>query len=177
MDASRRAAPAQPPLRRRHAPIGFVRRSFPPWRFDLGLPFTTNVPLSAADGIRSGEARQIRVLVQVLDGGARRKCGRLPRSARRSSQSTIRLREPAVPPGANSSPARPRCGKPPATGPMTAMPCAAKSQAALAAIAPATAINEAGILGANRSRMSTPATTTVERPAKADSLEGRWRST
>ena len=41
----------------------------------------------------------------------------------------------------------PRCGRPPATGPMVAMPRPAKFQAALTAVAPMTANNEPGTLG------------------------------
>ena len=46
----------------------------------------------------------------------------------------------------------PRCGKPPATGPMVAMPCPAKFQAALAAVAPTTASSGTGHPGSESAK-------------------------
>ena len=55
----------------------------------------------------------------------------------------------------------PRCGRPPTTGPMIAMPCPAKSQAALAAVAPTTTNSEPGNFGSESAKRKTVARTAM----------------
>ena len=86
---------------RNHRRGGNVRHLAPPTGafHHGGLSWTSVHHERAAERrrrVRRGKADQVRVLVQGLMVCARRKCGRLPRSAQRSSQSTIRPREPAV---------------------------------------------------------------------------------
>src|SRR6266542_2752452 len=62
---------------------------------------------------------------------------------------------------------KPRWGRPPITGPITLTPCPAKSKAALAAVAPATAKSGPGSCGEIRWLRTMTATTAAEIPTVA----------
>ena len=62
-----------------------------------------------------------------------------------------------------------RRGRPPVTGPMMEMPCPAKSQIALAAVAPTTTRSEPGKRGVNRRRRKM-----LAREMMVTSSVGRW---
>ena len=115
----------------------------------VGLPLTTNVPLTAATAFAADSPRMSRPRRRVRDNA----CANA-RDVAALCAMIITKHEAATGSSARTSlqvtSGSPIGGSPPGTGPMTAMPRSAKWNAALAAIVPTTANSETGNRGATR---------------------------